>query len=277
MLQRCNSSGWSDLLRRLKNDAICPLLGVKPSWRFPSVTAGSGGLRGIPAIRRWWRNCFLSPYSLIICQSFYWLSNLLPRIPKSCFFSFKASRIFFKKNQNTKLRERRKTMERIKGRRLVWEQLMRLHRAPTHQSEWETQRSPFLSHTECSFQAEGVLEKILKSAGSSRSFLHFVEPPNPCSVYSSPELQLPRMWKTVNPILRWELVIYSSNSLLGYYSYQYFQFMKGGSGPPTPCQSRDPFTDWELSHGWGHRQLLFLLHELPEGKQGREEGIAGKK
>lgn len=33
-------------------------------------------------------------------------------------------------------------MERIKGRRQVWEQLMRLHRAPTHQSERETQRSP---------------------------------------------------------------------------------------------------------------------------------------
>lgn len=89
MLQRCNSSGWSDVLRRLKNDAICPLLGVKPSWRFPSVTAGSGGLRGIPALRRWWRNCFLSPYSLIICQSFYWLSNLLPKIPKSCFWALK--------------------------------------------------------------------------------------------------------------------------------------------------------------------------------------------
>lgn len=148
VLQRCNSSGWSDLLRRLKNDAICPLLGVKPSWRFPSVTAGSGGLRGVPAFRRWWRNCFLSPYSLIICQSFYWLSNLLPRIPKSCFFSFKASRISmsFLKKHNTKLRERRKTMERTKGRRLVWEQLMKLYRALTHQSEWETQRSPFLSH-----------------------------------------------------------------------------------------------------------------------------------
>lgn len=40
---------------------------------------------------------------------------------------------FFK--NNTKLRERRKAMERMKGRRLVWEQLMRLYRALPLQRE----------------------------------------------------------------------------------------------------------------------------------------------